>query len=107
MAKKTPAFLKKAISYVDYWVPRLRLDHYEIEVVEAEDEGTDFAMIDADLVYLHAIITVRDPKKLADSETHASKDLEVTIVHELVHGVFAGVCHALKGKAHIANECAT
>jgi hypothetical protein len=104
---KQPEFLREAIAYVDYWVPRLRLENYDIEVVAAPDGFENYAEVTCNVPHLRASIMVRDPAKKKADSTLSCNDLEITIVHELVHVRFAETIIELDGKAHWGNETAT
>lgn len=103
---RQPSYLKQAIKYVEYWVPRLRLENYEIEVAEAPEDFEDFAQCIGDVCHLRARLVFKDPEKV-DKKTLACRDLEVTVVHELIHVRFGEIIRELDGKAHYANEAAT
>lgn len=102
----TPPFLRKAVYYVEKWAPRLRLENYDIEVVEAPKDFEEHAQIICNVPHLCARMLVRDPKN-ADPESLSTSDLEVTVVHELLHVRFGEVMLELEGKANWANETAT
>lgn len=100
-------YLRDAVRYVEKWVPRLRIENYDIEVIGAPDDFEEYAEAEINPLHLRASITVRDPAKPFTGRSLACKDLEVTMVHELLHVRFAEVILELEGKARSANEIAT
>jgi hypothetical protein len=103
-----PAFLRDAEFYVAKWVPRLRLEDYLIEVKPAPDDFDSIAEARGNVTHLRAHVIIKDPAQIPEDDgPHACHDLEVTVVHELLHLRFGEVLLVLKGKAHYANEIAT
>lgn len=104
---KRPAYLTKVHAYMQHWVPMLRLEDWEFEVHEAPEGSEYYANIRTDVCNRHAIIRVRDPAKATEEVSGASNDLEITVVHELLHARFGEVLTELDGKAEYANEAGT
>lgn len=110
MGKKTvkPKYMRDALRYIQKWVPRLRIENYDFQVEEAPEGFEPYALAVCNPRNLRACIVIRDPAKASeDGQADACNDLEVTLVHELLHVRFAEVLAELEGKANIANEIAT
>lgn len=68
---------------LDFWVPMLRLEQWNISVRVARNlDG--FAHLEANSNHLTARITIRHPDS-TPKDTSACTSPEVTLVHELVH----------------------
>lgn len=103
---KRPAYLTKVHEYVKFWVPILRLENFEFEVCGAPEGAEYFAQLTGNVYNKRAVIAVRDPK-LSEPGSLACQELEVTVVHELLHARFDEVIAELDGKVHYGNEVAT
>lgn len=95
--------LAKAIEYVGFWKKQLRLEDWDVTVtVPAHDPG-GYARISHHQCYQHARMTIRHPEMLPP-DAYANNDLEVTVVHELLHLRFANVQFPKDGPEDIAHE---
>lgn len=71
------------------WQRRLRLQDWVIEVrLEKPDSPTDYGYSDVDYHDRLAIVTIMPPAALPKSATANYRDLEQTLVHELLHIYF-------------------
>lgn len=82
--------------YLIYWQKALRLTDWQIEYRINEDENF-FGTICTFPTHSTARIEIRDPD-LFDGDVVGIKDLEVTLVHELLHLRFFHCTH--EGKAY-------
>jgi len=84
MKKKTVS--ETAQEIIEYWQPILRLQNWKITVTVVEDvkDIRCFATNTQDPHYEISSISVLNPEKIPP-EWKGCKDLEVTIVHELMH----------------------
>lgn len=103
---KRPAYLNQAHKYIRFWVPILRLENFEFELAGAPEGAEYYAQLTGNVYNKRAIISIRDPK-LAAPNSLTCQDLEVTVVHELLHARFDEVVAELDGKVHYGNEVAT
>ena len=73
-------------SYVKYWTPRLRLRDWEVEVKIHDDPKAfeQFAQATHHRGFQHVLVEVLEPEKIPP-EWVGKRDLEVTVVHELLH----------------------
>jgi hypothetical protein len=79
---------KLSWEYIKYWQKQLRLLDWDIrlEVVQnPKDTEDSAAWVKKSQNYQQARITVLDSSKWPEDWTWGSNDLEVTIVHELLH----------------------
>jgi len=88
--------LSESKAYVKYWQKQLRLLDWKIKVVVRYDpeEFNGFACMKHNLNFQMNTLEVLDPS-LIKEEWAGCRDLEVTIVHELLHTRFI---HAIKRK---------
>jgi hypothetical protein len=80
--------IKKAQAFLAYWQRQLRLDHWDVELrLGAPDEMTDGASAQsATRRYNGAVIVVRPEQETVPAlQRFLRNDLEVRIVHELLH----------------------
>lgn len=103
---KRPMYLNKVHQYIRFWVPILRLENFVFEVCEAPEGADYFAQFTGNVYTKRGVMSVRNPD-LTDPDSLQCDDLEVTVVHELLHARFDEIIYTLEGKAHCANETAT
>lgn len=77
--------LKDAKRYVKEWAYRLRLQDWKFIVKVAGSELEAFATCDYNVCHGIATIKVRDPIHMPDYDKGFCNDLEVSIVHEMLH----------------------
>jgi hypothetical protein len=77
---------KQALAYVNYWQKQLRLMdwNFEIAILEDPEQAEGFAINRHSPNYQCSKITILNPEKVPEHWTGCS-DLEVTVVHELLH----------------------
>lgn len=74
----------EAIALIPEWQKRLRLQDWEITAVVVDQTEDGLASANALPKYKSAKLTLLDPVKI-DKDWLGNKDLEVSIVHELLH----------------------
>lgn len=80
--------LALAKEYLAYWKPQLRLDHVDIEIAlgSPEEMGSKLANCNMAPRYHQQKIMLRHPADRSSSdERFLRRDLEVCLVHELLH----------------------
>lgn len=80
--------LAEAYEYIRYWRSQLRLDHIDFEVVlmNAEEDRDQLAVCKIAPSRHQQKIEIRHPSQKCDRDkTFFRRDLEVVIVHELLH----------------------
>ena len=80
--------LAKAYDYLSYWRSQLRLDHIDFEVVfmNPEEDNHHLAVCKIATSRHQQKIEIRHPSQKCDRDkTFFRRDLEVVIVHELLH----------------------
>ena len=89
MTAMETAELLKAQEYLDYWQPQLRLEHIDIELCLMRPEEREHSIL-ADCrqspPYHTQKIKIRNPDDRTERDkTMLRRDLEVCVVHELLH----------------------
>jgi len=82
------AELLKAEEYLKYWQPQLRLDHVDFEIVFSNPEESTGHLAVCKIAYgrHRQKIELRHPSERTErDQTVFRRDLEVVIVHELLH----------------------
>ena len=80
--------LVEAKGYLDYWKPQLRLDHMDFELVlmMPEENNNQYAQCKQNPTYHRQKIALRHPSQKSERNREDFRgDLEVCIVHELLH----------------------
>lgn len=80
--------LNLAYGYVSYWKRQLRLDHIDIEVIiySPEEHDGNLAVCKIAFGRHRQKLNIRHPDDRSDHDRSVfRRDLEVTIVHELLH----------------------
>jgi len=80
--------LLKANEYLAYWKPQLRLDHVDFEIVfcQPEESGNNLARCKVAFCHHQQKIEIRHPsERCARDVDFFRRDLEVCVVHELLH----------------------
>lgn len=75
---------KLSLEYLKYWQKRLRLQDWDIRIEVDNDIENCSGQVTKSLDYQWAKILIKDPTKLPE-DRYLVEDLEVTIVHELLH----------------------
>jgi hypothetical protein len=84
--KALPPLAQQIFEIIAYWQPKLRLDNWKFSF-KIHDDVKDiecFALNKQDPNYEIATIEVLDPSKIPES-WKGCRDIEVTILHELLH----------------------
>lgn len=82
--KKSANYLTQAALLVEEWQETLRIVDWMIEIVPAAHDSGVFARVRICSGSMRATMEVRDPVYASDSNSYTN-DLEVTIIHELLH----------------------
>lgn len=80
--------LTQAKEYLSYWQPQLRLDHVDFEIVLSNPEESSGNLAVCKIAYgrHRQKIEIRHPSERTErDQTVFRRDLEVVIVHELLH----------------------
>lgn len=80
--------LKQAEEYLAYWKPQLRLDHVDFEIVFSNPEESNGHLATCKIAWgrHRQKIEIRHPiERTERDKTVFRRDLEVVIVHELLH----------------------
>lgn len=95
----------KVSEYVYFWKKQLRLEDWDITFNVPEHDPKGFAFVKSHQCFQRAHITVRNPA-LVPPDSQVNNDLEVTVVHELLHLRFANVSFPADGADDNAFELA-
>lgn len=87
MTESEDAELQKANEYLSYWKPQLRLDHIDFELdMLRREESNELARCCSAFGRHRQKIHIRHPDDRSESDkNHFRRDLEVAVVHELLH----------------------
>jgi hypothetical protein len=80
--------LQQAREYLSYWRPQLRLDHIDFTLIfqNVEENGNELANCKVAPSKHRQKISLRHPSQRTDADKEDfRRDLEVVIVHELLH----------------------
>jgi hypothetical protein len=79
--------LELANRYVDYWKSELRLDHFDFEVVirRPEEESSQGSCKSHPSFHRQKIWIPHPNDRTREDDLRFIRDLEITIVHELLH----------------------